>query len=98
MRRSFRERQRPDRYGYDVSDFIYLAPTSNNIQPKSVGISFFSHAISEDPQQFPGVAGIPEWETSMTEEYSSLMKNHTWDFVPLPKGRKLVRCSLHMGL
>ena len=26
----------------------------------------------------------------MEEEYSSLMKNHTWDLCPLPKGRKLV--------
>jgi hypothetical protein len=26
----------------------------------------------------------------MTEEYSSLMKNHTWDLVSLPKGRNLV--------
>ena len=87
MRRSFRQRQRPDRYGYDVSDFSYFAPASTNIQPKSVGISLLSHAISED------AVGIPEWETTMAKEYSSLMKNHTWDLVPLPKGRKLVRCK-----
>lgn len=90
MRRSFRQRQRPDRYGYDVSDFSYFAPASTNIQPKSVGISLLSHAISEDPQQFPNDVGILEWETAMAEEYSSLMKNHTWDLIPLPKGRKLV--------
>ena len=29
----------------------------------------------------------------MEEEYSSLMKNHTWDLCPLPKGRKLVHCK-----
>ena len=29
----------------------------------------------------------------MAEEYSSLMKNHTWDLIPLHKGRKLVRCK-----
>jgi hypothetical protein len=29
----------------------------------------------------------------MNEEYRSLMKNDTWDLVPLPKGRKLVRCK-----
>ena len=29
----------------------------------------------------------------MDEEYRSLMANDTWDLVPLPKGRKLVRCK-----
>eukprot|EP00253_Pinus_taeda_P023581 PITA_23581 len=29
----------------------------------------------------------------MNEEYSSLLANDTWDLVPLPKGRKLVRCK-----
>ena len=28
----------------------------------------------------------------MNEEYRSLLENNTWDLVPLPKGRKLVRC------
>ena len=29
----------------------------------------------------------------MDSEYRSLMANDTWDLVPLPKGRKLVRCK-----
>ena len=29
----------------------------------------------------------------MNEEYRSLMESDTWDLVPLPKGRKLVRCK-----
>ena len=29
----------------------------------------------------------------MDEEYRSLMANDTWDLMPLPKGRKLVRCK-----
>ena len=29
----------------------------------------------------------------MNEEYHSLMENDTWDLVPLPKVRKLVRCK-----
>ena len=28
----------------------------------------------------------------MNEEYHSLLANDIWDLVPLPKGRKLVRC------
>eukprot|EP00253_Pinus_taeda_P001949 PITA_01949 len=29
----------------------------------------------------------------MNEEYRSLLANDTWDLVPLPKGRKLLRCK-----
>eukprot|EP00253_Pinus_taeda_P035561 PITA_35561 len=29
----------------------------------------------------------------MEEEYNSLLKNQTWELVPLPSGRKLVRCK-----
>jgi hypothetical protein len=29
----------------------------------------------------------------MNEEYHSLMAKDTWDILPLPKGRKLVRCK-----
>eukprot|EP00253_Pinus_taeda_P028825 PITA_28825 len=29
----------------------------------------------------------------MNEEYRSLLANDTWDLVPLPKGRRLVRCK-----
>jgi len=28
----------------------------------------------------------------MEEEYNSLFENRTWDMVPLPSGRKLIRC------
>jgi hypothetical protein len=28
----------------------------------------------------------------MQVEYNSLLENQTWDLVPLPSGRKLVRC------
>ena len=37
-------------------------------------------------------SGNPDWDAVMDEEYHSLMANNTWDLVPLPKGRKLVRC------
>ena len=29
----------------------------------------------------------------MIEEHFSLVRNHTWDLVPLPKGQKIVRCK-----
>lgn len=33
-----------------------------------------------------------DWDRDMNEEYSSLMKNHTWDLCFVPRGRKLVHC------
>jgi hypothetical protein len=45
---------------------------------------------THDPETFAEASGHPDWDTTMNEEYRSLMKNDTWDLVPLPKGRKLV--------
>jgi hypothetical protein len=47
---------------------------------------------SSDPQSYGEAARNPFWESSMKEEYKSLLENLTWDMVPLPSRRKLVRC------
>eukprot|EP00253_Pinus_taeda_P022187 PITA_22187 len=49
--------------------------------------------VNHDPDTFAEASGHPHWETAMNEEYHSLLANDTWDLVPLPKGRKLVRCK-----
>lgn len=33
------------------------------------------------------------WQQAMQEEYSALMKNHTWDLVKLPPGKTPIRCK-----
>jgi hypothetical protein len=43
------------------------------------------------PQSYGEVVGNPFWESTMQEEYNSLLENQTWDLVPLTSGRKLVR-------
>ena len=48
---------------------------------------------NHDPETFVEASGNPDWDATMDEEYRSLMVNDTWDLVPLPKGRKLVRCK-----
>jgi hypothetical protein len=48
---------------------------------------------THDPETFAEASGHLDWDTTMNEEYRSLMENDTWDLVPLPKGRKLVRCK-----
>jgi hypothetical protein len=48
---------------------------------------------TRDPNTFAEAFGHPDWDTTMNEEYRSLMANNTWDLVPLLKGRKLVKCK-----
>jgi hypothetical protein len=48
---------------------------------------------THDPKTFAESSGHLDWDTTMHEEYRSLMENDTWDIVPLPKGRKFVRCK-----
>ena len=48
---------------------------------------------NHDPTNFAEDLVNPDWDAAMDEEYHSLMANDIWDIVPLPKGRKLVRCK-----
>ena len=47
---------------------------------------------STDPQSYRKATRNPFCESSMKEEYNSLLEKQTWDMVPLPLGRKIVRC------
>jgi hypothetical protein len=48
---------------------------------------------THDIDTFGEASGHPDWDTTMNEEYRSLMENDTWEIAPLPKGRKLVICK-----
>eukprot|EP00253_Pinus_taeda_P006292 PITA_06292 len=39
-----------------------------------------------DLDTFAEALGHLDWDTTMNEEYRSLLANNTWDLVPLPKG------------
>jgi hypothetical protein len=70
------------------------------VEPSHV-LSFFEPMMplhfymvqSSDPHTYSEAIGNPLWEASMQEEHDSLLENKTWDLVPLPPGRKLVRCK-----
>ena len=49
--------------------------------------------MNHDLETFAKASRNPYWDVAMDEEYRSLMENDTWDLVPLPRGRKLVRCK-----
>jgi hypothetical protein len=48
---------------------------------------------THDPETFVEASGHPNWDTTMNEEYHSLMANNTWDIVSPSKGIKLVICK-----
>ena len=49
--------------------------------------------VESDPQTYEDAADDPRWKTTMKEEFSSLQKNNTLEWVDLPPWRKLVQCK-----
>jgi hypothetical protein len=74
-----------------VGDPSYQCRTCSQFQRASSLLAQVSE--TRDPETFVEASGHLDWDTTMNEEYHSLMENDTWDLVPLPKGRKLVRCK-----
>jgi hypothetical protein len=72
-----------------VGDRLYQRQTCSQFQRASSLLAQVSE--THDLETFAEASGHLDWDTTMNEEYCSLMENDTWDIVPLPKGRKLVR-------
>jgi hypothetical protein len=50
--------------------------------------------LEEEPDQYQDAMTCnkaSEWKAATRREYDSLIKNHTWDLVPLPTNRSLIR-------
>ena len=72
-----------------VSDHTDQRQTRSQFQRASSHLAQVSE--NHDPKNFAEAARNPYWDVAMDEEYRSLMANDTWDLIPLPKGRKIVR-------
>uniref|UniRef100_M1DD39 Reverse transcriptase Ty1/copia-type domain-containing protein n=1 Tax=Solanum tuberosum TaxID=4113 RepID=M1DD39_SOLTU len=92
-----------------LNDYIHLAPKptslsfctsfahNSHITPEdltSSSQSFVMNISHEcEPSSYEEAAMNPTWQTAMTQEFSALHENHTWDLVPLPPGKKLIGCK-----
>ena len=47
----------------------------------------------KDPKSFKEACLDDVWNDSMTDEYTSLEANHTWDVTNLPPGKKGIACQ-----
>ena len=54
---------------------------------------YFYMVLGLDPQSHVEAKGNSHWEEAMKEEYNSLIENNTWELVPLPSNKKIVRCK-----
>ena len=64
--------------------------------PHSFAGAVNSVTIPDDPESYQEAMRGPqadEWTAAMRAEYNSLMQAHTWKLVPLPAGRKAVKCK-----
>ena len=49
-----------------------------------------SHLISAEPSAYKEATSQHIWVDAVIEEYSSIMKNDVWEFVPRPTGKSVV--------
>jgi hypothetical protein len=47
---------------------------------------------TSDPITYSYIEGWLEWEHTMKTGIDSLSKNHTWELVPRPQGKNIVKC------
>ena len=48
------------------------------------------YAVSLEPKSAKEALTIPHWKQAMDEEFAALMKNKTWELVPLPSDRTAI--------
>jgi hypothetical protein len=73
---------------------ISLQVTNSCSQKQQVNVALMTHVLETcDLVSYSDAQGQPEWEQAMQDEMNSLLKNHTWDLVPQPQGKNIVKCD-----
>ena len=87
----------PSRYSPDIEERRSRYPIANYVSIKKLNepLKTFVHNISgcHVPTRVEEALGDPKWTQAIKDEMEALMKNKTWNLVPLPEGKKTVGCK-----
>jgi hypothetical protein len=87
----------PSRYSPDIEERRSRYPIANYVSTKELTepLKTFMHEISTHhvPTRVEEAMEDPKWTQAIKEEMEALMKNKTWNLVPLPRGKKTVGCK-----
>ena len=53
-------------------------------------------AFQADPESLEEAltsSDVEKWKKAMKEELKNLQRNETWEIVPKPEGRKIIKCK-----
>jgi Reverse transcriptase (RNA-dependent DNA polymerase)/Integrase core domain/gag-polypeptide of LTR copia-type/GAG-pre-integrase domain len=95
VRRSTRITQRPTRFN-DFVTYSVKYPIEKHVRYNKISSNFCTFLTSiekpSEPTSFEEANKSEIWIKAMHEEINAMKKNHTWDIVPLPVGKKIVGC------
>ncbi|RVX13422.1 Retrovirus-related Pol polyprotein from transposon TNT 1-94 [Vitis vinifera] len=87
----------PSRYSPDIEERRSRYLIANYVTTKKLNepLKTFVHNISgcHVPTRVEEALGDPKWTQAIKDEMEALMKNKTWNLVPLPEGKKIVGCK-----
>nr|KAJ0215174.1 hypothetical protein LSAT_V11C300121750 [Lactuca sativa] len=76
---------------HTITKLCITDSTCNSSMPITK-FAFDTQTIQQEPAFYHEARGIPAWEEAMQKEITALTNNHTWDIVPLPKGKRPIAC------
>ncbi|RVW89802.1 Retrovirus-related Pol polyprotein from transposon TNT 1-94 [Vitis vinifera] len=92
----------PSRYSPDIEGRRSRYPIANYVSTKKLNepLKTFVHNIfgCHIPTRVEEALGDPKWTQAIKDEMEALMKNKTWNLVPLPEGKKTVGCKVLISL
>ncbi|KAK5819614.1 hypothetical protein PVK06_024630 [Gossypium arboreum] len=84
--------------GDAAGHFVGATPVSNThpmVTRAKAGIfkPKVMHVEVTEPSTIEEALSTPEWRSAVQDEYDALVRNYTWELVPLPPNRKVIGCK-----